>query len=178
MGTEQIITKAVPGYEGLYEIDTIGRVWSLRYPHVRERKRLKGNCDTKGYVQVVLIKDRIRRTRPVHCIVAEIFIPNPLGKPQVNHKDGVKTNNCLNNLEWMTNAENMQHSYTILGREHLKGSDNGASKLTEDQVISIWNYKGKKTLRQISRQYNVTMAAISLIHTGKTWGWLTGNYGI
>jgi len=177
MGTEEIITKAVPGYEGLYEVDTLGRVWSLKHPRTGGRKQLKGHCDTKGYVQVVLIKNKVRKIMMAHRIVASMFIPNPLNKSQVNHKNGVKIDNYIGNLEWMTGVENMQHSFQVLGRKILYGIESAHHKLSDSQVLAIWREKDRMTLKQLSKQYNVTMAAISLIKNQRTWKWLTDKYG-
>ena len=66
-----------------------------------------------GYCRVSLSVNNKRTTYDVHRLVAKNFIPNPENKPQVNHKDGDKTNNCVNNLEWNTRIENMYHAYKL-----------------------------------------------------------------
>lgn len=73
--------------------------------------------DGKGYLFVSLSKDGKRYLKKVHRLVAQAFIPNPFHKPQINHKNGDKTNNGVDNLEWVTNAENMLHAYRVLGRK-------------------------------------------------------------
>lgn len=73
--------------------------------------------DGKGYLFVSLSKDGKRYLKKVHRLVAQAFIPNPFRKPQINHKNGDKTNNGIDNLEWVTNAENMLHAYRVLGRK-------------------------------------------------------------
>lgn len=67
----------------------------------------------RGYeeVNVTLGSRKLRKCIRVHRAVAELFIPNPQNKPQVNHKDGIKTNNVVNNLEWVTQSENIQHGF-------------------------------------------------------------------
>lgn len=99
------IWKPIEGYEN-YEVSNHG--------HVRNTKkdgRLMTACRvTHGYLAVSLSKDGKRRFRLLHRLVAEAFIPNPDGKPQVNHKDRVKTNNCIDNLEWVTCEENITHA--------------------------------------------------------------------
>ena len=101
------IRKDIPGYEGLYSINTSGVVYS----HRRETA-LKQFKDFGGYMQVTLCVNRCRRTHSVHRLVAMTFIPNPSGLPQVNHIDGNKQNNRVENLEWCDQSANVQHAYT------------------------------------------------------------------
>lgn len=103
----------VKGYEGLYEISNYGRVKSL--PKIRgralsEEKLLKTRI-TNGYVMVGLRKNGKLFNASVHRLIAQAFIPNPECKPQINHIDGNKQNNSVNNLEWCTASENTIHAY-------------------------------------------------------------------
>ena len=82
---------------------------------------LKGVLNTKGYPQVRLYKNKKASIKRIHRIIAELFIRNPKGLPQVNHKDGDKTNNTIKNLEWCTNLQNQHHSWKKLGRSGKKG---------------------------------------------------------
>ena len=86
--------RAVPGYEGLYEVSNKGNVRNVRRNNI-----IKGFINTKGYIQVCLYKNGIRKNFTVHRLVAEVFIPNPYNLPQVNHKDEDKSNNNVDNLE-------------------------------------------------------------------------------
>ena len=110
------IWKDIKGYEGLYQISNLGQVKSLARPInnfnqcCNKDKLLKGGIK-RGYRQVILLKDKKRKYASVHRLVAEAFLPNPDKKPQVNHIDGNKKNNRLDNLEWVTASENMKHSY-------------------------------------------------------------------
>lgn len=93
--------KDIPGYEGLYQISNFGRVKSLFDNNGKRRDHiLSGGNDADGYRLVLLYKDKKRRTKKVHRLVAEAFIPNPNNYPQVNHKDENKSNNNVCNLEW------------------------------------------------------------------------------
>jgi hypothetical protein len=99
----------VPGWEGIYQVSDKGRLKSFKgEPSGRV---LSNKNKTGGYFNVVLCgKGRERKSIKLHRLVAEAFVPNPEGKPQVNHKDGNKQNNSADNLEWVTEKENMEHA--------------------------------------------------------------------
>ena len=93
--------KDIKGYEGLYAITSCGKVWSYK-----SQKFLKLTDDGRGYLIVSLCKGGKGKAFRVHRLVAETYIPNPNNLPEVNHKDEVKINNCINNLEWCDSKYN------------------------------------------------------------------------
>ena len=102
--------KEIAGYEGIYEVSDLGRVKSLNYNHTSKEKILKQHNNTHGYLKVMLCKDGHGKTISVHRLVAEAFIPNPNNLETINHKDEVKTNNAVSNLEWMSREDNVIYS--------------------------------------------------------------------
>lgn len=147
------VWKSISGYEGIYEVSSLGRIRSLDrivvdYRGIKKNvsgKVLKPGLTNKGYCIVSLNAVDKRRTFTVHRLVANEFIPNPDNKPQVNHINGIKEDNCISNLEWLTNEENMQHAINNGlankgGRK--KGSSNkkkvlSSKKITKTVPMSI-----------------------------------------
>ena len=95
--------KDVKGYEGLYAVTSCGKVWSYK-----NKKFLKPVADGKGYLFVRLCKNGISKPYKAHRLVAMAYIPNPDNLPQVDHIDNDKTHNYINNLQWITNRNNVR----------------------------------------------------------------------
>jgi hypothetical protein len=168
----------VPGYQGLYEIDEEGTVYRLasdrqqqgrwkpvtrRYPEMVMRQSL----NAYGYPVVGLTRNGVQRPHGVHRLLALAFIPNPENLPEVNHKDGVKTNNALDNLEWVTSKQNIDHRLQVLGLENLKGEDCPWSKLTAAQVRVI--LESPRSARSLAADLGVSHALVSAIRRGEKW---------
>lgn len=94
--------KPIVGYEGLYEISNLGRVKNLKFG----KEKILKPANNRGYLRVCLCRDGKGKMLSVHRLVAEAFIPNPMGLPEVNHKDENKINNCVSNLEWCNRLYN------------------------------------------------------------------------
>jgi len=142
--------KDILGYENNYAITTYGRVWS--YPKSKHGRGshcgmwLKHRDDGHGYGSVVLRKNKRCENKKVYRLVAEAFIKNPKNKPEVNHKDGVKKNVYVGNLEWNTRSENCVHAWKI-----------GLCKFTEKQKqSSIENFKKSRTMSSIIKRMKLS----------------------
>lgn len=115
------IWKDIQGYEGLYQVSNLGNIKSLHYrartgnpkSNIQYSRNMKLFIEKSGYVSIKLCKSGHSKRYLVHRIVANAFIPNPQSKPQINHKDGNKSNNTVNNLEWTTNSENQKHAVNL-----------------------------------------------------------------
>ncbi len=158
----------IAGYKGLYQISNYGRIKSFpRYRQHRESKILKPSCDSMGYLKIGLIKDGKSKRFSIHRLVAQAFIPNPNNLPEVNHKDGHPLNCYVENLEWATKSENMQHAIKM---GLLKtGTENVRAKLTAEQVRYIREvykpFDREFGARALARKFNVSLAIIKdVIH--------------
>lgn len=94
----------VKNYEGLYAVTEDGQVWSYR-----RQRFMKLSKEHDGYLVVNLSRDGKCIQFKVHRLIAQAFIPNPENKPEINHRDEDKSNNCVDNLEWATRKENINY---------------------------------------------------------------------
>jgi len=170
--------KDVVGYEGLYAVSNLGNIKSLSYwrfitpnnkYHFYKERPLKP-CTTKdGYLQVRLSKKNGGNSFLLHRLIAIAFIPNPEKKSEVNHKLGIKNDNRVTELEWVTPKENSHHAHSNNLMKSCKGTKNAAAKLTEIQVLEIRAIGKSKTIKSIAEQYNVDTSTIGRILHNTHW---------
>ena len=171
------IWKDIPEYEGLYQISNMGNIKALfreSYQNGRWGKALvrfperilKQETKKSGYKYVGLCKNGVMKNYIVHRLVLLAF--NGKSNLQCNHKDGIKSNNNINNLEYCTSKENLLHCINVLGKK--RGEKTKASKITEKQVKEI--REDSRILKEIAVDYNITLQAVHLIKKRKTWNWL------
>lgn len=166
----------VSGFEGFYQVSNLGRVRSL--------DRVIKSCDGRSYsCKGQLLKPRLKKgylclhlsNKPrnyhvtVHRLVALSFVDGYFEGAQINHIDGVKTNNTPANLEFCTSAHNVNHSIATGLRDNF-GVKHWACKLTEDQVLEIRKlYSEGMTQTAIAKIYGLTIAAIGKVVHRKRW---------
>ena len=158
--------KKIKNWE-LYTIDEFGKV-----KNTKTNKYLKGAINSKGYLRVELHLNKKIKKFFVHRLVAEYFVENPLNKEQVNHIDGNKLNNNMNNLEWVTNQENRNDAIKNNLTKNLCGEEAPWSKLTKKDVIFIRSeYDKKETFnaKKLSKKFKVSTSQILLVAKRKSW---------
>ncbi|MBM7132744.1 MULTISPECIES: NUMOD4 domain-containing protein [Staphylococcus] len=172
------IWKDIEGYEGLYEISNLGRVKSLPKMSgscMRKEKILnsKNRLTKDGYARVNLHREGKGKDFRVCRLVATHFIDNPDNKSTVNHINGIKTDDRVENLEWATSNENMKHAYDTQLKKGMKGETNSQSKLTMEQVETIRKrykrYSKTDGTVAIARDYGVTPRVINQIVNNKSY---------
>lgn len=148
-----------------YEVSNLGRVRNKKTLYI-----LKPMFNRCGYHRVELGE----KAYSVHRLVCLSFIENPEGLPDINHKNGIKTDNRLNNLEWISTGDNQKHAYSF-GLRDGKGDRNPASKLTENEVLTI----RARSLRwcgfsvsMLAHEFSVHQSRIEKIRARTNWSHL------
>lgn len=133
-----------------YYITDTGDVYSRKYHPTRNKNEriVKLRPQKSRYLLICLFKDGKRNEKLIHRLVAEAFIPNPENKPQVNHKNGDKTDNRVENLEWTTNSENQLHSVRVLGHKPIMPFKNKLGKEYLKPINIIVQIKDNKIIAE------------------------------
>lgn len=168
----------IPGYDGIYQVSNLGRLKSYdrlvdygKIKAIRKGRVLASREGKLGYLYNVFSVDLKRKTVKPHRIVAEVFIPNPHNKPCVNHINGIKSDNRVENLEWVTYKENVDHAFKTKLKSGIKGEKSHLSKLKKYQVDEIRSlYKKENTSKKdLSILYNVSVSQINRIVNYINW---------
>lgn len=165
----QEIWKDIPGYEGLYKASNFGNIKSLKRIAKKEykgnrivkEKIMLGTKNNDGYLKVHFKNNEkcIDKGLFIHRLVAQTFIPNPDNLPQINHKDGNKLNNSIDNLEWCTNLYNQQHAW----KNKLHTSHKGICKKIKQFTLDNLFIKEYESLTEASNKNNISIGNISLV---------------
>lgn len=175
----------VKNYEDYYHISNMGRLKILdricflnekeqKFTRVK-REHISKGCDIDTwYPSHILVKNKSKKTVNIHRLVAEHFILNPLNLPQVNHKNGLKYDNKVENLEWCTAQENTIHAYVTGLTIPLKGSKRYNAKINEEKAKEIKDFLKKRinfkpTLGKTAEIFGVSRSIVREIWEEKSW---------
>jgi hypothetical protein len=170
------IWKDIKGYEGLYQVSNLSRIKSLsrkqknRYTYFFTKEMIVNpHLSYQGYLMFDLRRDNKRKCVYLHRIVALHFIPVVENKPTINHKNGIKTDNRIQNLEWCTQKENVHHACKNNLMNPVKGSNHYRTSLKEEDVIKIREESKDHSQKYLSIKYKVSRDTIKFILSRRTW---------
>ncbi len=166
----------IPGYENYYQCSKDGKVRGLdriiKHPKgqcLKKGKELRQSISSNGYAMVSLLKDGKQTAFTVHSLIAATFLKGYNPKVNdVNHIDGIKTNNVLSNLEVVSRSENLRHAYSTGLKKATNGTDRYNAKLNEDSVRAIRG-ANQVSRKALANQYNVSETIIRQVINRRKW---------
>lgn len=166
------IWKDIKGYGGLYQVSSFGRVKSLARIKSKngfyKEKFMRPNNNGNGYLQIGLSKNNKVIYYYIHRLVAQAFLLNINNYKYINHKDGNKTNNKVNNLEWCTQSENVKHAYRIKLMDK-KGEKHHLSKLTKNDIFFIRKNSKNYLQKELAEMFKISQQQVSRIINKIEW---------
>lgn len=168
----------IPGFDGKYQASSYGRIRSLSFNKTKQIRPLSISQNRAGYCLVALQINNKSKRILVHRLIALTFIPNKDNKPQVNHIDGDKSNNRLDNLEWVTGKENVRHFHHVLMKRPIKIQSGRKRGWQSKPVICVETGERYESIASAARSIGVSEKAISQLlknptnrHTAKGFHW-------
>lgn len=154
--------KDILGYEGYYQISNLGNIKSLSTDKI-----MSSSLDSCGYPKIRLYKEYVYKTFNIHRLLAIHFISNPNGYSSVNHINGIKTDNRIDNLEWVTHKSNIHHAWNTNLCKPVNGIKHGKTRLTETEVIAI--RADNRPYKEIAKDYDIKASSIGNIKNRRNW---------
>ena len=171
------IWKNIKGYEGLYQISNMTRIKSLRRTSLwgiqkitLPERILKTGTNEHGYLVAYLNTDGRKKNFLVHRLLADAFLPKVIDKNFLNHKNGNKLDNRLENLEWCTISENAIHAYKTGLKLPIRGERHKLAKLSDKKVLEMRKLRELgATQVELSKMYNVSRRAVRNVLSYLSW---------